>query len=411
MRYNDVSRPRRNRQIRLRGFLAGLRLNKLSPFFLVVLLVQSLWLFYDEQFTKAAKHKIPRVFSKPTESSPLSPFYEEKYKGYSRAFTKWQYESFPCEPLVPERELGYRTAATRGFLFVKEMKSASTTLAGITARIARNLAHRQHNAANGTTCTARLVHTRARRYGERLLDKSFMWSVVREPVSRLISKYFHFLVSRESQNSNLNGFQQFISSSEINDYAYYFKSMSVRKRLNPYRTDLYEEFLKDLLDGYNFLGVMERMDESLAVLQLILGLETQDMLYLSAKTNGSYERFRQKCIKIQKPKVTVPMKEYVYSSTFEAFVEPDVMVYRAVNASLDLTIHELGRDKVDATIKQLQWAQRIAEERCSTHVKFPCSSDGEVQASNDCLLADVACGYECLDQVGRDLESIRAKGA
>jgi hypothetical protein len=101
------------------------------------------------------------------------------------------------------------------------------------------------------------------------------------------------------------------------------------------------------------------------------------------------------------------MKEYVYSSTFEAFTEADVMVYKAINASLDLTIQELGQKKVDAAVKQLQWAQGIVKERCSQSIKFPCSSNGEAQELNDCLIADVACGYQCLDQVGRDLDELQ----
>lgn len=145
------------------------------------------------------------------------------------------------------------------------------------------------------------------------------------------------------------------------------------------------------------------MDESLAVLQLLLNLKTSDMLYLSAKTKGSYERFRRSCIQIEETKVTLLMKEYVYSTMFEQFTNPDVLVYRAVNKSLDLTIEELGRDTVDKTVKALQRAQKLVEEKCSNVVKFPCSKDGKVVEPTDCLFGDVACGYKCLDQVGRML--------
>jgi hypothetical protein len=42
---------------------------------------------------------------------------------------------------------------------------------------------------------------------------------------------------------------------------------------------LHETYVQEILQGYDFLGVSERMDESLAVLQLLLGLETQDSLF------------------------------------------------------------------------------------------------------------------------------------
>lgn len=370
-----------------------------------MLLLQAFWLFYDQHFTSSVKHKLPKVFIKPTESSPLSPFYSEPYNGPARIFTKWKHGDFPCGDLMNHKTLNARTSADKGLLYVKEMKSGSTTLAGITARIARNIAQRQLHANSTSACTTRLIHTRARRYGERQLDKSFMWSVVREPVARLFSKFFHFEVSRRGVKPSLSTFEQFIGSNEVNDYAYYFKTLNVRRHMNPYRTDMYQTFVKELIDGHDFLGVMERFDESLAVLQLLLGLETQDMLYLSAKTHGTYERYSHKCVKIQPTEVTQLMKEYVYTTSFEAFVEGDVLVYQAINKSLDMTIEQLGAEKVESTVKRLQWAQQLAQERCNTVVKFPCSDDGNIVEPNDCLMGDVACGYECLDEVGRGLVS------
>ena len=375
-----------------------------APVILLVIMLQAFWLLYDQQITKAVTHKLPKVYEKPTNDSPLSPFYSEPYDGPARAFPKYKYD-FPCGPLVHVNKLQDRSVTNEGFLFVKEMKSGSTTLAGITARIARNVAQREHHVTNSTTaCTARMVHTRARKYNRRIQDKSFVWSVIREPVSRLFSKFYHFEVSRANVQPSLATFQKFINTNEVNDYAYYFKTLTMRKHMNPYRDDLYELFLKNLLSGYNFLGITERMDESLAVLQLLLNLKTEDMLYLSAKTSGSYELFRRKCIKIQETNVTQSMKEYVYSEMFEKFTEPDVLVYRAVNKSLDLTIEQIGRTKVDQTIKQLQYALVLAQEKCKS-VAFPCTDDGTIQEPNDCLFTDVSCGYKCLDEVGKSLET------
>eukprot|EP00980_Cylindrotheca_fusiformis_P010628 scaffold2366_cov115-Cylindrotheca_fusiformis.AAC.2 len=400
-----VSPRPRQKSILLLAIRSFLKLSRLSPIILVAAFVQCIWLLYDQAFTSSVKHKLPKVYPKPTESSPLSPFYSDPYNGPARIFPKWGQAEFPCGDVGHQSSLKSRTPIDRGFLYLKEMKSGSTTLASITARISRNIAQRQLHANSTSACTARFVHTRARRYSERQLDKSFMWSVVREPVARLFSKFYHFEVSRRGVEPTLNNFQKFIGNNEVNDYAYYLKSLSVRKHLNPYRTDMYEAFVQELINGYNFLGVMERFQESLAVLQLLLGLETQDMLYLSAKTQGSFERYNHKCVKIQPTKITQPMKEYVYTSSFEAFVEGDVFVYQAINRSLDMTIEQLGKAKVESTVRRLQWAQRFAEERCSKVVKFPCSDDGSIVEPNDCLAADIACGYQCLDDVGHELAS------
>jgi hypothetical protein len=304
--------------------------------------------------------------------------------------------------------MGSRQSTTSGLLYIKEMKTGSTTLSGVTARIARNMASRLHRANETTACTSRFVHMRARRLQDRNPNESFLFSVVREPAARLLSKFFHFAVSRDGVEPTLSGFQKYIRDNEVTDLAYYFKSLSMRSHLNPYRLDLFPMFLEQLLASYDFLGVSERMDESLVVLQLLLGLETQDILYLSTKTSGSYEFFpgQQRCVLIQKHKVTMEMKEWLYSEDFDYYLQADVLVYQAINASLDRTIHELGRDRVDKALQQLQWAQRLVQDTCGgTVTKFPCTAKGVREPVTDCLQQDVACGYKCLDQVGATLDA------
>ena len=50
-----------------------------------------------------------------------------------------------------------------------------------------------------------------------------------------------------------------------------------------------EAQIDKILDNYDFIGVTDRFDESLVVLQLLLGLETSDILYLSSKKSGNYD--------------------------------------------------------------------------------------------------------------------------
>jgi hypothetical protein len=364
--------------------------------------IQSVWWAYDHMCP--TKVKPPRKPYKPKETDPLTPFYNEPYHGQARAFPVWQ-KPFPCGPLVNQTDMGSRQPTTSGLLYIKEMKTGSTTLSGVTVRIARNMAQRLHHANQTTACTSRFVHLRARRLRDRNPHESFLWSIVREPTTRIISKFFHFAVSRDGVKPTLPKFQKYVMDNEVTDQAYYFKSLSMRPKLNPYRLDLFPLFLEQLLASYDFLGVSERMDESLVVLQLLLGLETQDILYLSTKTSGSYEFFpqQQKCVLIQKSKVTPEMKEWFYSEDFDVFLQADVLVYKAANASLDRTIDSLGRDRVDKALKRLQWAQRLAQETCGAVTKFPCTAEGAREPVTDCLQQDVACGYKCLDRVGAAL--------
>lgn len=320
-----------------------------------------------------------------------------------------------------------RGPATEGFFYVKEIEASSVIFSSVTARIARNMGRRQqqitndmHKNVTANVCTTRLVSQRARKFHDRTRQKSFLWSVVREPVDRLLSKYYHYgqVATKSSKRQTaLSRFQNYVFNSENQDYGYYFRSLSVNRRLNPYKKE-HEADSRELLESYDFLGVSERMDESLAVLKIILNLDIQDVLYLpiakaSSKNRNTalidssnvdyYENWRkEECRAIPKPEVTLEMKEWFHSEEFEAFIEADVIFFKAVNASLDKTISELGRDLVEKTVKQLRWAQKVVEEKCQ-NIRFPCSSEGELQKETDCMFSNIGCGYNCLDELGETL--------
>jgi len=238
-------------------------------------------------------------------------------------------------------------------------------------------------------------------------------------VGRLVSKFYHYglveAVKSRRRRSTLSKFQTYLFNSESQDYGYYFKSLAVYRKLDPY-TKEHERHTQELLESYDFLGVSERMDESLAVLKIILNLDIQDVLYIPFENAGAgsknktisatvdyYQNWRKdECRAIPKSEVTLEMKEWFHSEEFEAFIEGDVFFYKAVNASLDKTIDKLGRDLVEKTVEQLRLAQKVVEEECP-NIRFPCSSEGVFQKENDCLFSDIGCGYSCLDKLGEKL--------
>jgi hypothetical protein len=176
--------------------------------------------------------------------------------------------------------------------------------------------------------------------------------------------------------------------------------------------ELFQQYVGEILDEYDFLGILERLHESLATLQLLLGLETQDMLYLTTRSSegfggASYTTLVNpttrdtKCVKLQPKQVSLPFKEFLYQPfMFEEVFEADVYLYKAINKSLDATIESLGQEQVDRAVKRLIWGQKRVEERCSKTTTFPCSEEGPPRHSTDCLLDDVGCGYQCIDSIG-----------
>ena len=151
-----------------------------------------------------------------------------------------------------------------------------------------------------------------------------------------------------------------------------------------------------------------------AVLLHLPGIETGDLVSLttrSAQAPSPGARWIPgddgKCTAIPaRPEMDLKWKEYLYRPyLFEELFESDVYVYKAINASLDATIDQLGRSKVDRAARQLRWAQQQADQKCASAATFPCTAEGQKHPTTDCFVGDVGCGSECLDSVGKNLGS------
>ncbi len=103
----------------------------------------------------------------------------------------WTLPCFPSEPDWLDFETTQRTPASEGLFYIKTHKTASTTVMGVTIRIAKKLAER-NNAQHHTrfhACKARFEPWPARLmdYRFRKRDHSFLFAVLREPTRRAIS--------------------------------------------------------------------------------------------------------------------------------------------------------------------------------------------------------------------------------
>ena len=50
--------------------------------------------------------------------------------------------------------------------------------------------------------------------------------------------------------------------------------------------------VKRVFQEYDFIGVSERFDESLVAMQLLLGIDVGDILYISSNVHGGYDRVK-----------------------------------------------------------------------------------------------------------------------
>lgn len=391
------------------------------------------WMIESEAAsTKSSKSATPTTISTRTSntSRPLSKFTPHFHPASQEMLDRipnlieprvWDFWSEPIPCFEPDPELGWLNewhpqnggdvgshSHLGGLLMVKPAKVGGSTAAGVHLRIMHQIAQRQGK--EYPVCRGSFRHGRAFKYAD-IAGKSFMWSVIRDPTKRAISEFFHFGVSRRKIEPTDEAFLEYlhmlppkIDRRKLGHYGDRLPLQDANQRKGMDLLDLY----KGILPSYNFIAVTERMDESLVVLKELLGLNTSDILYLSAKTNGGWDdgKMGKQCSYIRKSYVSPGMKEIFESAEWFSKVEYDMALHIAVNKSLDLTIEKaIGRDRFDRALQDFQNAQLIAREHCNAEATYPCSPGGERRSDNetDCYWGDAGCGYPCVDRVVEEL--------
>ena len=323
-----------------------------------------------------------------------------------RIWRSWPSDSpLPC--FEPDKDMFTNavqiTHSRIGFLYVRPLKTGSSSMNGSVIRAAQQVAKRGNYSF--TTCKVRVFHGFASTYGyiQRDKEKSFLYSSLRDPSSRAVSRFFFARVSRQKVQATDHNFVSYLKATFQSSY---LTTLS----LMPYQ-DTPEHYQRDIdhtLQNYDFIAITELMDESFVVMQMLLGLSTTDMLYFSVKTNGGYDDGGTKmgCTYIQKSTLTDGMKEYLQSEDWKARTKSDYMLYDAAKESLDLTIDHLGRDEFKKNLKDFRLAMAVVKSKCNSHVKFPCAPNGTRNTHTDCLWEDSGCGQSCLNKVTQELQSI-----
>jgi len=273
-----------------------------------------------------------------------------------------------------------------GLLFVKIKKSGSSTLAGVAARIAHAM-----SPINGAVCKSRMTHEWSQTihggFRERNRDKSLLWTILRDPAQRAISDFYFEQVGR----NGVDPVQALSNLRKVRNFE--LKSISNAKAPGYY---IIERVLREL----DFIGILERLDESLVVLQLLLGLKTSDILYLNAKQSGGFDHHNN-CSSIPKAVVTPEVKDYLSSDEWKENNKADYLLYDLVNQSMDMTIQYIGRSKFEKALKIFSQAKALVDLHCE--YKSPCIREGverpRLESGAECYARDWGCGYKCIDQL------------
>ena len=326
-----------------------------------------------------------------------------------------------------------------GFLYVQLPKAASSSFAAINARIAIRQGQRQGHFPNRngtTTTTTRMACTHEERhtwsvkrlYGNRNRQKSFLWTSIRDPASRALSRIGIGRQNRTDEkiimllqklqhpqwgtvSQGQGGFQlNYLSWRTIPPYLFWTNKTPLFVKY----TELVQLVITELLREYDFIALTERMDESLVVLQLLLNLPLGDILSVSSnlvqQEGTDDDTTRSKCQPNDTDTILSPVVQaYLQSDDWYAPNYGDYVLYAVVNASLDQTIQLLGSQRVDKALQRYRHAKQIVQERCGndTHANMtidPCWRLDQTQLAKqtqrtDCYLNGEGCGYSCIDEL------------
>lgn len=338
-------------------------------------------------------HRIPCIIDKPPDDAPSS----------------W----------TPLNEGDQRQSSKAGILFVKIDKAGSSTMAGVALRMAHALGRRRAQErgldipVEQQMCRARVSHAWSKQsdfsFGSRNRYKSFLFTMLRDPKTRAISEYNYqvgmaglepteeyFLNHLKSIRNFQLGLMIHVDPSEKNQ---------VEDVIN---NDKISEFVSLATEEFDFIGLLERLDESLVAMQFILGLETSDIIYSSTKQSGSHifvksraNNFKGECRRISKIPLSRRIEAYFEEDDWKRNNMGDYLLYEAANRDLDTIIVAIGRKRFEKALAQYRRAQSIADAKCKP--TWPCTDEGRVRSSkeqvSECYLWDLGCNYRCLDKL------------
>jgi hypothetical protein len=205
------------------------------------------------------------------------------------------------------------------------------------------------------------VAASALNFGQRNRERSFLWTILRDPTKRAVSQFFHFEVSRKKIEPTDREFLRWIQGYTFL-HRYYLKTLSMEDILETSTRPDFDPVAvaNAIMNDYDFIGITERMEESVVALQLLLGLETGDILYLSAKGSGGFDdgaHRDQGCVYIVPGFISPGMKAYFESLEWKILTATDTFLHQAANRSLDMTIDRLGRQRFEEALERFRHAR------------------------------------------------------
>eukprot|EP00924_Labyrinthula_sp_SR-Ha-C_P009629 snap_masked-scaffold_22-processed-gene-1.7-mRNA-1 protein AED:1.00 eAED:1.00 QI:0/0/0/0/1/1/2/0/389 len=303
-------------------------------------------------------------------------------------------------------------------VYVKVPKCASSTLAGLTRQFAAHyegkfnyLGIREHVNKKEIFENTDHCHVISNHYPlpgklpqvitPELKKDTFLFTFLRNPRDRMISQMYHFGFSRKKKKFKEYLGRKYIEENFKTDYVLRWVG-SMHEICNS-RTMLHRYLGKRALcfekifDTYDFIGVVERFDESLVVMKMLFDLSFKDILYVSsAKQTG----FDGSGVKIEKTKTSAKFNEYYETKMSSYMLYLDELFHQLADFKLSNTISGLGQSKFEKELFIFLNLKKTAAAVCKGKVFSPYDDQGNFQPQSveDCYWNDNGCGIICLEE-------------
>jgi len=326
----------------------------------------------------AISTSVINIFQSSSQASKLSSFNTDQTQRSSltldnnpsiKPFESWDRSKHPF-PCVPQD-----SPETMGLYYIKVPKTSSWSLGQVTNRIAAQEALRQ-GFENGKYCKTHdplvehpCIHMNC---GARDKTKSFLWTIMRHPNERAISHYgmhIGFGNWTSSENEFMNKLQTNIFF-RPNTQLWWMASENIEAPKNKEKDISF--YVKDVLEQYNFIGIFERLHESIVVLSMLIGVNVHDVLLKfrpsSVVSGGCLYEANWRQASWLTPNMTLYMK----TPQWRKKQQGDFLLYDLVNQKLDATIELLGKEKVKKNLEIFNRLMFIGSDLSSKAYKKGC---------------------------------------
>jgi len=236
---------------------------------------------------------LPENVSGIFDEDPFRNFRKELSWIPNRTLIPWEQLNRTAPCIITKNALNgkkQRTPSRRGILYIKPEKAASSTIAGVTARIAHKLfdlsntskiVSRQGINVTTPACQLRLTHGwsdnrhNPRTLTSRIRNESFLFTFLRNPGRRALSSFYYFGVD----GKNITGKEVEPNATEVLDFLKtnvngQFEKCLDKEQKRRYsgnwtRREMFTLQVQTIVDELDFIGIVERMEYVVTVAYLL----------------------------------------------------------------------------------------------------------------------------------------------